>query len=169
MQRNRYDQITSYSSLPENNEEEDGKDGDSGKSGDGESGGGPVLKPDIESLLDPSKGTSEGEAERAAKEQAIFGDWILLHEKMILWNSQKKRKLMLEQLDSFSKITKMLVVLGTQDGWDLENLMKALDSAANKKFGKNLYSMVSQLNDRTRMDWSDGRISPIESGRSAKI
>lgn len=136
-------------------------DDEKGKAG--EAGGGPALRPDLESLLEgkgreDGEGGSKGGGESAKEPSESFGDWDFYADSLLLWNRRRKRKLLLEQLDSASKITKMSVALGIQGGWDTDSMMKALDSASQSKFKKSFYHLVSSLHEAARIDWAGGEI-----------
>lgn len=142
--------------------------------GEGESGSGdfgrPQLKPNVEALFDPAAVLAEspgGEASDAPSSPAEgvehFGDWELRTASLMLYHRQMKKRLMLEQLDAPSKMMKVIVALATQQHaagqWDIEHLIKALDHATHKKFGKGLYQIASMSTDSSKLDWRTGTLA----------
>lgn len=144
--------------------------------GDGESGSGdfgrPQLKPNLEALLDPaSAAAAEEQADPAGAGLGVerFGSWELHETSLMLFHRQLRKRLMLAQLDSASKMMKVVVALSLQPAsvaWDIENLVKAMDHASHKKFGKGLYHIAGLVNDSARLDWHKGTLTAIEHPKS---
>lgn len=145
--------------------------------GDGESGSGdfgrPQLKPNLEALFDPATVLAEsqgvdGSESAGAQSDGVerFGDWELRTATLMLYHRQMRKRLMLEQLDAPSKMMKVIVALATQPQtagqWDIENLVKALDHATHKKFGKGLYQIASMSSDSSKLDWKNGTLAPLD-------
>lgn len=152
-----------------NPQPEDDEDGD-GESGTGDFGR-PQLKPNLEALFDPDAVIAESQGSEAAEQGSAagverFGDWELRTSSLMLYHRQLKKRLMLEQLDAPSKMMKVIVALSTQSqpraNWDVEHLVKALDHAAQKKFGRGLYQLVGLATDGAKLDWRLGTVAPVE-------
>lgn len=154
---------------------EDEQNGDGDGDGEGEGGSGdfgrPQLKPNLEALFDPSVALAEshageqGDASAGSCDVEHFGQWELHAASLMLYHRQLKKRLMLRQLDAPSKMMKVIVALSTQShaasDWDVEHLVKALDHAANRKFGRGLYHLIGLSSDTSRLDWMSGTVGPI--------
>lgn len=158
----------------ENKQDDD--DDDEGKGSSGSES--PKLKPNLAQLLDSastiaenfdkkssesSDGSSSGESSggknsNIPNENIIFGAWQYHHGQLMLYNQQLHKKLMLESLDTPTKLLKVIVGLGVQKGWDTENLIKTLDAAASKNFNKPLYHLISQTKDTATIQWKKGAL-----------
>lgn len=139
------------------------------------------LKP-TEALFDPEAALSEGhpseDASGGNSEQGSMGDqggasivvgeWVYYSDNIMLYHRRLKKRLMLEQLNSPTKMMKVIVALATQTGWETENLIRAMDLAAQKRFGKPLYQLMSFTQDSATFDWKSGQVrADNEKGRSA--
>lgn len=152
--------------------DEDDEDGE-GKSGSG-GGSPPQLKPVLAedgsglSSGDEGSGGSGGKSGSAGGSgeppppdaSCIFGPWEFHARSIMLYNRAHKRRMMLEQLDSPSKLMKVIVALGAQNGWDVDNLVKSMDHAARQRFGKTLYQVFSHVQDTATIDWKKGSLKP---------
>lgn len=167
-------QVNSENKQDDDDDDEDGK-GSSGSES-------PKLKPNIALLLDSasaiaenfdkkssesSDGSASGESSSGKtanipNENIIFGAWQYHHGQLMLYNQQLHKKLMLESLDTPTKLLKVIVGLGVQKGWDTENLIKTLDAAATKNFNKPLYHLISQTKDTATIQWKKGTLTEIE-------
>jgi hypothetical protein len=148
------------------------EDDDDGKSeGEGDFGR-PELKPNLEALFDPAsviaEGSPEGEERAGALPPGVelFGQWELRESSLMLFHRQRKKRLMLERLNAPSEMMRVVVALATQAGpqgqWDIENLLRALDAATQRKFSKGLYQIASMSNDTAKLDWRQGTLSIVE-------
>ena len=152
----------------------EGEDDDEGKSGSGDFGR-PQLKPNLETLFDPTALLAETQSgEHAEMGQGLadvenFGQWELRASSLMLYHRQLKKRLMLAQLDAPLKMMKVIVALSTQShadsDWDVENLVKAMDYAAHKNFGRGLYVLIGLANDTARLDWKAGTVGTVEQPR----
>lgn len=156
-------------------EDEDGEGEGDGESGSGDFGR-PQLKPNLEALFDPSTVLAESQGGDHAEPTSPppegverFGEWDLRAASLMLYHRQMKKRLMLEQLDAPSKMMKVIVALATQPHaagqWDIEHLVKALDHATHKKFGKGLYQIASLSSDASKLDWRTGTMAYVEPHR----
>lgn len=148
-----------------NQQEEDEEGGKSGGFGS------PRLKPNLETLFDPAAALAEGapsdESEGgsggggAGSESPVkVGEWEYHADSIMLYHRRLKKRLMLEQVNSPTKMMKVIVALATQSGWETENLIRAMDLAAQKRFGKPLYQLVSLSQDSATFDWKSGQVRP---------
>lgn len=150
---------------------------ESGEGGGGEGFGSPRLKPNVEALFDPhaalaegvpSDETGDGRSGKGSGEAGAplsVGEWEYHADAIMLYHRRLKKRLMLEQLNSPTKMMKVIVALATQKGWETENLIRAMDLAAQTRFGKPLYQLVSLSQDSATFDWKSGQVRP-ETGRS---
>lgn len=151
------------SQIEQDENEEDGSEGDQ-ESGSG-SLGSPKLKPNLEQLMDPEAAAAAdagGEGRLSSDGQHsedTFGDWRYQKEQLMLFNNKLRKKLMLAEMDSPNKLLKVIIGLGTQQGWDTENFVKALDYAAQQRFNKPLYQVISPAKDSLMLDWKSGTLS----------
>jgi|SRR5476651_66321 len=154
------------SAKPADEDDEEGK----GKSG---GGGAPKLKPALAedgsglvSSDDSSGSGSSGKSGGGSGEpplpdlSSIFGPWEFHSGSIMLYNRAHKRRMKLEELNSPSKVMKVIIALGSQKGWDADNLVKALDHAARQRFGKTLYQVFSHVQDTATIDWKKGSLKP---------
>ncbi len=154
--------------------EQTGSEEDGDGKGSGEFGS-PKFKPNLEKLFDPesaiAEGRSEGESGDASgsgdHRVASFGDWEHHEHSLMLYHRKLKKRLMLEQLNHPSKMMKVIVALATQSGWDSENLVRAMDDAAQKNFGRNLYALIAMVHDSSSLDWKKGVVAPEPQKRDA--
>lgn len=156
--------MAAHTHTPAKDDEDDGE----GESGSGDFGR-PQLKPNLDTLFDPVSVISEAHAEATelGPDPGIgrFGSWELHETSLMLFHRQLKKRLMLAQLDSASKMMKVIVALSVQPAsvaWDIENLIKAMDHASQKRFGKGLYHIAGMVNDSARLDWHKGTLAAIE-------
>lgn len=137
----------------------------------GKSGGGAAfrLKPNLETLFDPAAALAEGSPSDDGSEgrgsgghdiPITVGEWEYHADSIMLYHRRLKKRLMLEQLNSPTKMMKVIVALATQTGWETENLIRAMDVAAQKRFGKPLYQLVSFSQDSATFDWKSGQVRP---------
>lgn len=152
-----------HSEFPDDQEDSDGSSGSSG-SGDF---GRPQLKPNLDTLFDPTSALSEGGDEGQGggggssaplRPVESFGEWDLHTDSLMLYHRRLKKRLMLEQLNTPSKMMKVVVALAMQSGWDTEHLIRGMDSAAMKRFGKPLYQIISMAQDTATLDWRQGML-----------
>jgi hypothetical protein len=155
---------------PHAHDEEDG--GDEGESGKGDFGR-PELKPNLETLFDAVNANADAQVVTDNTSSTggigLFGAWELHESSLMLFHRQLKKRLMLAQLDSASKMMKVIVALSTQPAsvaWDIEHLIKAMDHASQKKFGKGLYHIAGMVSDSARLDWEKGTLTSIELPKS---
>lgn len=137
------------------------EDDETGGEGEKGSGGGPTLKPD-QSLFDPSAALADGSDARSEGSRPVEhrGEWEFYPDGIMLYHRARKKRLMLEQLNTPTKMMKVIVALGSQPGWDADNLIKALDRAAQERFKKSLYQVISLSHDSASLDWRSGAIRP---------
>lgn len=139
---------------------------DDDEEGSGGSGGfgSPKLKPNLEQLFDPQSVIHAHKDQGTSQEiPQGFGCWQYHHQQLMLYNYKLHKKLMLEALDTPTKLLKVIVGLGVQQGWDTENLIKTLDLAAMHNFNKPLYNLISQTKDTVVIQWKDGTIHDVVS------
>lgn len=145
-------------------------EGEQGEGGGGDGFGSPRLKPNVEALFDPQAAVAEGALPDESGEGAAgsggsgaplsVGEWEYHPDAIMLYHRRLKKRLMLEQLNSPTKMMKVIVALATQKGWETENLIRAMDLAAQKRFGKPLYQLVSFSQDTATFDWKSGQVRP---------
>ena len=137
---------------------------DEGKSGSGDFGK-PQLKPNLEALFAHPGEMSDSsvnitDQQNSSKTETSFGSWAYHESSLTLFHKNLRKKLNLEQLNAPSKILKIVVALSTttEDSgkWEIDNLVKALDSAVQKKFNKSLYQIANLSNDQAHLDWQKG-------------
>lgn len=144
---------------------------DSGEEGKGSgSFGSPKLKPNLDKLFDPASAIAEdsqGEEGSGSsggsglpERVTVFGEWEHRESSLMLYHRTMRKRLMLEQLNHPSKMMKVIVALATQSGWDSENLVRAMDDAAQKHFGRNLYALIAMVHDSSSLDWKKGVVAP---------
>jgi hypothetical protein len=153
---------------PPPSDEDDKDGGDEGRGGEG--AGAPRLKPNLDEPLgqgDAGEGGGEGSGGEEGDgspprpdELHCFGPWEFHASKLMLYNRLQKRRLMLEKLNSPSSVMRVIVALGTQQGWDADNLVKSLDHAARARFGKTLYQVFAHVQDAATIDWKKGSLKP---------
>ena len=138
-------------------------DDEEGKTGKGE--GAPNLKPaHLDLLFDPHSTLSEERFVQNKEQMMVFGDWQLNMVSLLLYHEKNKKRLMIEALDSPSKMMKVIVALSMQGNWDTENLVRAMDRAAQIRFTKGLYHLLTLTHDTYKLDWRDGTLK-AESAR----
>lgn len=146
-----------------NNKDNKEDDDDEGSGGSG-SFGSPKLKPNLEQLFDPQSVIHPHKAHALSTSQEVpqgFGCWQYHPQQLMLYNYKLHKKLMLEALDTPTKLLKVIVGLGVQQGWDTENLIKTLDLASNHNFNKPLYNLISQTKDTVVIQWKEGTLHEV--------
>lgn len=156
--------------APRDNDKDDGEDGESERGGDF---GKPELKPNLEALFDPASVIREGhglgtehDPKTAYGGVETYGSWEYHEKALMLFHKNLKKRLMLEQLNAPSKMMRVVAALATQTQhsgqWDIDNLLKAMDAASHRRFGKGLYQISCLSSDNASLDWRNGTLTPNE-------
>lgn len=84
-------------------------------------------------------------------DEYILGSWEYDKNLMKITNNKKKQNIYLREIDSSLKMIKLISALGIKEGWEVDNLIKILDTACQATFGKNFYYIATS--DIKNINW----------------